>query len=40
MSKFKRPTMKPYDGSTDSKDYVEVFKGLVNFQAATDAIKC
>ncbi|XP_022159250.1 uncharacterized protein LOC111025663 [Momordica charantia] len=38
--KFKTPTMKPYDGSKDPKDYVEVFEGLMDFQAATDAIKC
>ncbi|XP_022159327.1 uncharacterized protein LOC111025738 [Momordica charantia] len=38
-SKFKTPTMKPYDGSKDPKDYVEVFEGLMGFQAATDAIK-
>ncbi|XP_022155128.1 uncharacterized protein LOC111022267 [Momordica charantia] len=38
--KFKTPTMKPYDGSKNPKDYVKVFEGLMNFQAATDAIKC
>ncbi|XP_022156088.1 uncharacterized protein LOC111023060 [Momordica charantia] len=38
--KFKTPTMKSYDGSKDPKDYVEVFEGLMDFQAATDAIKC
>ncbi|XP_022152854.1 uncharacterized protein LOC111020479 [Momordica charantia] len=38
--KFKTPTMKPYDGSKDPKDYVEVFESLMDFQAATDAIKC
>ncbi|XP_022159079.1 uncharacterized protein LOC111025521 [Momordica charantia] len=32
--------MKPYDGSKDPKDYVEVFEDLMDFQAATDAIKC
>ncbi|XP_022152362.1 uncharacterized protein LOC111020105 [Momordica charantia] len=38
--KFKTPTMKPYDGSKDPKDYVEVFEGLIDFQTVTDAIKC
>ncbi|XP_022157897.1 uncharacterized protein LOC111024503 [Momordica charantia] len=38
--KFKTPTMKLYDRSKDPKDYVEVFEGLMDFQAATDAIKC
>ncbi|XP_022158583.1 uncharacterized protein LOC111025038 [Momordica charantia] len=32
--------MKPYDESKDLKDYVEVFEGLMDFQAATDAINC
>ncbi|XP_022155971.1 uncharacterized protein LOC111022955 [Momordica charantia] len=32
--------MKPYDGSKDPKDYVEVFEGLMDFQAMSDAIKC
>ncbi|XP_022159160.1 uncharacterized protein LOC111025585 [Momordica charantia] len=38
--KFKMPAMKPYDGSKDPKDYVEVFESLMDFQAASDAIKC
>ncbi|XP_022150613.1 uncharacterized protein LOC111018708, partial [Momordica charantia] len=38
--KFKAPTVKPYDGSKDPKDYVEVFEGLMDFHAASDAIKC
>ncbi|XP_022144033.1 uncharacterized protein LOC111013825 [Momordica charantia] len=38
--KFKTPTMNPYDGSKDPKDYVEVLECLMNFQAAIDVIKC
>lgn len=39
-SKLKTPTMKFYDGSSDSNDYAEVFEGPMEFQVASDAIKC
>lgn len=39
-NKFKPPTMKSYNSLTDLKDYIEVFEGLMDFQAAYDAIKC
>ncbi|XP_022154446.1 uncharacterized protein LOC111021718 [Momordica charantia] len=32
--------MKPYDRSKDPKDYVEVFESLMDFQVASNAIKC
>ncbi|XP_022150318.1 uncharacterized protein LOC111018515 [Momordica charantia] len=38
--KMKKPDMKPYDGSTDPIDHINLYEGLMELNAVGDEMKC